>query len=135
MRIETTDASGESNGYLVPLWNVHEQDWIPDQVYLTVIAPHSQKGPHLHKKRCGRFVCIKGNVEIILRRALHPQCPGVYEHQWTGEDHGYGMIEVPPATGAALMNHSDEPAFVINMPTPAWLPDDQDEWPVEEWNP
>lgn len=139
MRVETKDEKGQHNGYVVTIWNCHEQDWRPDQVYLTVIAPRCQKGPHLHLKRCGRFVCIKGNVEIITRRGMDPKARHghwrLYERHWSGQNHDYKLVHVPPGTAAALINHEDEPAFVINMPTPAWKPDDQDEWPVEGWRP
>jgi dTDP-4-dehydrorhamnose 3,5-epimerase-like enzyme len=138
LKIQTKGADGQANGYLVPLWNVHEHDWAPDQVYLTVVAPGCTKGPHLHKKRHGRFFCIKGNVEIIERLydfGEHPARWSSYVSTLTGEDHDYAMVEVPPCMAAAIVNHGDTPALVLNMPTPAWTADDPDEWPVEDWNP
>lgn len=135
VRIETKDNQGKPNGYVLTLWNIHEQAWTPDQVYLTVIAPGCSKGPHLHKKRCGRFLCIQGNVTIIMRRYNHPQAEGLYYRYRTGEEHGYALVEVPPGTPVQLVNDGDEPAFVINMPSPAWRRDEPDEWPVENWNP
>ena len=136
MQIETKDATtGKLNGYLIPLWNCHEQDWRPDQVYVTVVEPACSKGPHLHKKRFGRFVCITGNVEIITRRAKHPETNGLYQRHLSGEDHDYALIEVPAGVPAEICNIDSIPAVVLNMPTPAWRPDDQDEWPVEDWNP
>ncbi len=138
MRIDTKDDSGNPNGYVITLWNKHEQDWTPQQVYLTVIAPHSQKGPHLHMKRCGRFVCIKGDVRVVKRVGDKDGTAtelSFYSRQHTGERLGHHMVEVPPGTPAALVNIGDEPAYVINMPSPAWREDDQDEWPVEGWSP
>ena len=51
-KIITKNKEGRSNGWLVPIFNVHD-DLIdaaqhPRQVYLTVIAPREVKGPHLH---------------------------------------------------------------------------------------
>lgn len=134
-RIETKDANGDPNGYLIPLWNKWEDAWVPDQVYLTVVAPHFSKGPHLHLQRRCRFKCVSGNVEIITREMKHPQTLGIYRNQWSGEDHDYALVQVAPKIPVQLVNHEDRPAFVINMPNPAWRPDNTDEWPVEEWRP
>jgi dTDP-4-dehydrorhamnose 3,5-epimerase-like enzyme len=135
MKIPTKGADGQPNGYVVPLWNIHEHDWAPDQVYLTVVEPGCTKGPHLHRKRYGRFVCIQGNVEIIRRMYGRPETEGIYFREWSGEDHEYALIPVPVGTPAAIINHGDTPALVINMPTPAWTKEDPDEWPVEDWSP
>ena len=138
MRIDTKDASGKQNGFILTLWNKHEQDWTPEQVYLTVIEPGKTKGPHLHMRRCGRFVCIKGNVEVVQRIGDKYGAPAphtIYLGMHTGERFGHRMVEVPPGTPAMLENSGDEPAYVINMPSPAWRADDPDEWPVEGWGP
>jgi hypothetical protein len=135
MKILTKDANGKENGYLVTLWNCNEHDWRPDQVYVTVIDVGCVNGPDLHRKRCGRFKCIAGNVEIITRRAKHPETNGLYQRQRSGDDYEYALIEVPPGVPSQIRNVDSVPAIVINMPTPAWRPDDQDEWKVEEWNP
>lgn len=75
-KIPTKGADGSENGYVVPIWNANEQPSLrPDQVYLTVVAPHLSKGPHLHKKRRGRFCCIKGNVRIVTRHKKR-KCQG-----------------------------------------------------------
>jgi dTDP-4-dehydrorhamnose 3,5-epimerase len=135
MRIETKGANGEPNGYLLTLWNTYEQDWRPEQVYLTAIAKGASKGPHLHKKRIGRFVCIKGAVAIITRTHKHPETNGVYHHTLIGPAYSTDVVEVPVGMPAELRNIGEGEALLINMPTPAWRPDDQDEWDVEEWNP
>jgi len=55
----TKDTSGNPNGYLVPVYNVHDHFFPhgqePQQVYLTVIGPRQVKGPHLHFIRTGCF--------------------------------------------------------------------------------
>ena len=128
--IPTRDESGDSNGYVIPIWNVLENDYRPDQVYLTAVAPRSVKGPHLHKVRTGRFTCITGNVTIVTR------IEGRYREDTIGEDHEYATIIVPTGVPAAIYNHSTEKtALVLNMPTPAWSPDNVDEWPVDDWSP
>jgi dTDP-4-dehydrorhamnose 3,5-epimerase-like enzyme len=126
----TVDSDGRYNGYLIPIWNALERpDLRPDQIYLTAVAPHSRKGPHLHRKRRGLFCCVKGDVAIRIRDA-----DGSYRIELTGALLGYGhLVEVPAGTPCALYNDTDEVALVLNMPAPAWSREDPDEWPVEGW--
>jgi dTDP-4-dehydrorhamnose 3,5-epimerase-like enzyme len=128
-RIRTKDANGNVNGWLLPLWNIHEQDWRPTQVYLTAVSPGGAKGPHLHKLRTGRFVCISGEVEIRMR---DPE--GYYCTDHTGEATHHPCIIVPAGWAAEIRNIGDKEALVLNFPDRAWRPDDQDEWPVENWS-
>jgi dTDP-4-dehydrorhamnose 3,5-epimerase-like enzyme len=124
-RIVTRDDRGQANGYLVPLYNVHEGFFKPgdepQQVYLTAVAPGTVKGPHLHLVRRGFFTCIKGNVLIVLRT------PEGYAEFLSGEDHEYLSVEIPTGIPAAIYNLGDEDALVLNLPRPAWTPDMNDE--------
>lgn len=127
-RIITKDNNGEDTGWLVPIFNVHDDflhpDQYPEQVYLTVIGVRNVKGPHLHKKRWGLFTCIRGNAKIVVRTGSG------YEEYYTGEEYNFRTIQVPAGTPAALQNIGDEEAFVLNMPAPSWHIDDQDDHPV-----
>jgi len=127
-KIVTKDKDGKENGFLVPIYNIHE-DFIPKerqphQVYLTVAAPKTVKGPHLHMKRWGHFTCLKGNIKIVVKTEEG------YEECYSGEDYEYTTIEVPAGVPSALQNIGDVDAYILNTPYPAWLPDDQDEYPV-----
>lgn len=127
-KIVTKNKKGNSNGWLVPIFNIHD-DFIntaqqPRQVYLTVIAPGEVKGPHLHLKRWGLFTCIRGNAKIVIR------AENGYEEYLTGEDYEFATIQVPAGIPAALQNIGDKEAYMLNMPSPAWRIDDQDEHPV-----
>jgi hypothetical protein len=53
-----------------------------------------------------------------------------YEEYLTGEDHDYATIQVPAGVPAAIQNLGDVDAYFLNMPSPAWHVDDQDEHPV-----
>ncbi len=127
-KIITKKKEGQSNGWLVPIFNVHDglidPAQHPHQVYLTVIAPQEVKGPHLHLKRWGLFTCIRGNAKIVVRTETG------YEEYFTGEDHEFATIQVPAGVPAALQNIGDEEAYMLNMPSPAWHVDDQDEHAV-----
>lgn len=127
-RIQTRDERGRVNGFLVPLFNVYDgrvaPAQYPEQVYLTVVKPGRTKGPHLHHKRWGLFACIKGDVRIVLRTEGH------YVSYASGEYSGFAVVQVPPGIPAAIQNVGSCDAYVLNMPTPAWRIDDQDEHPV-----
>ncbi|HXH73891.1 MAG TPA: WxcM-like domain-containing protein [Bacteriovoracaceae bacterium] len=128
-KIKTTSNNGKENGFLIPIINVHEKfvdeaQW-PKQVYCTVAAPQEIKGPHLHKKRWGLFTCIKGNVKIVIR------VDGKYEERFSGEDHNFATIQVPAGVPSALVNIGTTDAYILNMPSPSWHPDDKDDWDVE----
>jgi hypothetical protein len=125
----TKNNNGHVNGYLVPIYNIHEnffeKDKEPQQVYLTVISSHEIKGPHLHYIRTGCFTCIKGNARFILK--IHDK----YEIFYSGEDYEYLSIIVPTGVPAALQNLGQTDAFVLNMPNPAWTPEMKDEYSAD----
>ena len=121
----TKDENKEPNGFLVPIFNIHEGFFEsgkePKQVYLTVIGPRQIKGPHLHFIRTGCFTCIKGSVRFVLQTSKG------YQVFYSGESHEYRSVIVPTGVPAALQNLLDEDAYVINMPSPAWTPTMNDE--------
>jgi dTDP-4-dehydrorhamnose 3,5-epimerase len=121
----TKGYNGEANGFLVPLYNIHDQFFAPgkepQQVYLTTILPGTIKGPHLHFIRTGFFTCIKGNVRVVLK------ANNEYKVFYSGEDHNYLSIEVPTGVPAAIQCLGDEEAYLLNMPNPAWTTDMNDE--------
>ena len=126
--IPTNDQQGLVNGWVVPIWRADSGEPIA-QVYLTVVTPGKHKGPHLHRRRTGRFTCVAGNVEIVLRNG------DGYHVEKIGEDEGYATVAVPPGTAAEIRCLGDRPAYVLNMPDPAWSVEEPDEWPVTDWYP
>jgi dTDP-4-dehydrorhamnose 3,5-epimerase len=121
----TKDHANQPNGFLVPLFNIHDEFFEsgkePQQVYLTVIAPRQIKGPHLHFIRTGCFTCIKGNARFVLKTVEG------YQIFYSGEAHEYRSVIVPTGVPAALQNLGDDEAYVLNMPSPAWTPNMNDE--------
>jgi dTDP-4-dehydrorhamnose 3,5-epimerase len=124
-KFTTKTEQGEVNGFLVPLYNVHEKFFSagkePQQVYLTSVLPGMIKGPHLHFIRTGYFTCIRGNVRVVLKTGNE------YQVFYSGEDHQYTSIEVPTGVPAAVQCLGDQEAYMLNMPNPAWTPDMNDE--------
>lgn len=121
----TTNELGVPNGFLVPIYNIHDGFFPsgkePTQVYLTVINSREIKGPHLHFIRTGCFTCIKGNARFVLKTTQG------YEVVYSGEDYEYRSVIVPTGVPAALQNLGEEEAYVLNMPNPAWTSDMNDE--------
>lgn len=127
--IGTKDASGQPTGLVLPIWNsAYDTDYSPEQVYLTTIVEGGVKGPHLHLKRAGAFTCIKGDVLIVTREN------GEYRQMRCGDQWGYKTVHVAPGVPCALYNVGRGEAFVLNMPTPPWRHDDQDEHEVKDWS-
>ena len=75
-------------------------------------------------KRWGLFTCIRGNVRIVTRT------DGKFDQFFSGEEHGFATVQVPAGIPAALQNSGTTEAWVLNMPSPAWRVDDQDDHPV-----
>jgi dTDP-4-dehydrorhamnose 3,5-epimerase-like enzyme len=132
-RFDTKGADGQANGFLIPVYNVHEQflpaERAPQQVYLSVCGIGARKGPHLHQKRWGYLTCVRGNARVVAKFGDE------YVVAYTGQDHGYQTIEIPAGIPNCLENIGDVDAYIINTPSPAWRPEDPDEHPVTEWNP
>ncbi len=128
-KIKTKNSKGINNGFLVPIYNINEKFFPPGQepkqVYLTVITENEVKGPHLHYIRNGCFTCIKGNIRIVIK-----QVEG-YEEYMSGEDYDYQSVIIPKGTPAALQNIGSNDAYVLNMPSPAWNSEMNDEYTAD----
>ena len=124
-KFETKGDDEKANGFLIPIYNVHDGFFTegkePQQVYMTTILPGTVKGPHLHFIRTGFFTCIKGNVRVVLKT------DSGYQQFFSGEDHEFLSIEVPTGVPVAVQCIGDEEAYLLNMPNPAWTPDMNDE--------
>ena len=124
--IATFDKNDNNTGYLIPIFNNNDnflaQEDIPKQVYCTVVNVKSKKGPHLHFKRSGYFTCIKGNIKIVIKVEDN------YEEYFSGEDYNYRSIFVPAGFPVLIINIHSEKSYVLNMPSPAWHKDQNDDF-------
>lgn len=127
-KIITKNRFGKPNGFLVPIFNIHDgvisEGQYPKQVYLTTATPNEVKGPHLHMKRWQLYTCIQGNVRIVVR------LDGEYQEYYSGEDYDFATVQVPAGIPSAIVNIGDVEAYIINTPSHAWHVDDQDEHEV-----
>ena len=124
----TRDEAGQENGYLVPIYNIHDEFYIankhePKQVYMTSVFPQSKKGPHKHFIRQGCFVCVSGNVKVVIKQ------DDEFHDYFSGKDYDYQVIIVPRGVPALIVNESkNEEALLLNLPDPAWTADMNDEY-------
>ena len=70
-KITTRDGEGKINGFLVPIYNMHDgfiaEENSPKQVYLTVCDAGQIKGPYLHMKRWGSLPVSAVTSALLLR--------------------------------------------------------------------
>ncbi len=126
--IPTKAADGTPNGHLLLIHNDSQTDYRVAQVYATIVDPGCVKGPHLHLRRSGRFVCLKGEIKIVTRQW------DTYAEHSSGEFSGRNIICVPPGMAAAIYSVGDGPAMVLNMPDRPWTIEDPDDNPVTGWD-
>ena len=126
--IPTKDATGASNGHLIPIHSDALSDYRVAQVYVTTVNEGCMKGPHRHNRRSGRFLCLSGDVKIVTRTWT------TYKEHFSGQASGYNIVEVPPGVAAAIYNIGGGPAMVLNMPDKPWTKEDPDDQPVEAWD-
>lgn len=113
-KVTTYDLSKEENGFLIELFKSH--DGKKTEVYLTCAKPGAFKGYHEHNVRGSRYVCIKGSMKIIL------YVNGVREEHILTSNPPMRLF-IPPHVPTGLENISDEDAWLINYPDPAYDPD------------
>ena len=53
-----------------------------------------------------------------------------YRRYLSSEDHGFATIQIPVGVPAMIVNIGEEEAHLLNLSSPEWRPDDQDEHPV-----
>lgn len=105
--------SGIGNGRLIPML----KDETRTSVYMTIIAPRSFKGYHLHKIRTNRLICVKGCIEVKL------WVPGE-KHQTirTMFTDPSALLLIPTNVATGLKNNTDEEAWVLSFPDPPYDP-------------
>ncbi len=108
-RVETRDAAGMPNGFLVELC----KDGHKTLVYLTAAYPKAFKGFHLHTVRASRLVCIKGKMKITI---VENQV--AVEHVLDAK--APERLFVPTNVWIGYENVGEEEAWMINVPSPPY---------------
>jgi len=109
--VRTFGPDGSINGYLTELRKCGGLT----TAYLTVAYPDCFKGYHLHKVRESNYVCIRGEVTIILYTKY-----GRKEIMLGGNQGNKLNIPINIPTG--IRNDSREEAWLVNFPNPPYDP-------------
>src|SRR3990167_10963214 len=114
----------EENGFLIELF----KDGNKTVAYLSCAKPGAFKGYHLHRVRGARYVCVKGEMKIILYVNGKRE-----EHILSVENRK--RLYIPPNVPTGLENIGEEDAWLINLPDPPYDPslvDEQVDFTQEE---
>lgn len=111
-KVITKDSSGNENGFLIEL----TKDGKLTTSYLSCCYPGAFKGYHLHKVRQANYVCIRGELTVIM---YFPEGRKEVKLSAASPERLHIPINVP--TG--LRNDGDDEAWIINNPQPAYDPD------------
>ena len=117
--------TGEINGWLIPIYKDYESELEPPKfIYMTACEPLELKGPHLHNKRDGNFVCLKGEVVFIIKEK------DGYKEYFLSENKNK-LLHIPAGVPCAHINLSlDKECVILNFCSKAWHPDEPDDEPV-----
>lgn len=125
-KIETNE------GQLWPLyrdWDEWHHGYHPKMAYVTTIGPGQKKGPILHKERKYYITALSGN--LVLTCFLHE----TFQHYPLCDEKGRSKIAlIPEGVPIVLENFSKtDVATIINLPSKAWHPDNQDTYKFNSW--
>ena len=118
--VKTKDLDGNENGYLMEL----QKDGNKTTAYMTVCAANSFKGFHLHKVREANYVVLKGEITVIVWESNEEN--DSVERTIVTLSQG-DKIRIPTMCPTGLQNNSNEEAWIVNFPSPAYDPDLKDE--------
>lgn len=121
------------DGELFPVyrdWDEWHNGYVPKMAYISIMRPETKKGVILHKKRTAYITAISGN--IILEYANNKTLIQTILSDEIKNDHW--IIKIPPNVPIMLYNKSiNSQAIILNLPSPAWHPDDQDTYKFNDW--
>jgi dTDP-4-dehydrorhamnose 3,5-epimerase-like enzyme len=117
-KVITKDNSNKENGFLIEL----KKDGNKTSSYLTVAYPGCFKGYHLHRERAANYVCISGEVEVIMYSLKEDKVLKEAVHLTQGDS-----LHIPSMVATALNNMSNKEAWIVNFPEPFYDPDYKDE--------
>lgn len=125
-KIETGD------GALFPIyrdWDEWHDGYVPKMSYVTTINPEVTKGPILHKKRRHYITALTGIIRLSCLIDGELQ-----SYMLLDEEKQSRIALIPENTPITLENlSSSEVATVLNLPSRAWHPDDEDTYKFQNW--
>lgn len=111
-KVATKDMNGNENGFLIEL--VKQGNHTVS--YLSCCFPGAFKGYHLHKVREANYICVRGELTVIM---YYPT--GRKEVKLTAANPM--RLNIPTYVPTGLRNDGTEEAWIINNPSPAYDPE------------
>ena len=109
------------NGELTVIW----RNWdkiikTPEMVYVNSVNPGEIKGPHIHKNRTSYFLCLQGEMIIVIRDKNEKY------HEIETNSTESKLISVSNGTPAAIINPSKNISKILVLADVAWKPNDNE---------
>ena len=118
----------DERGYLMEILRDDDEMFIKfGQVYISTCNPGIIKAWHAHEKQCDSFCVIKGTAKIGLWDG-RPDSP-TYGQTATLilSELEPKLVQIPPLVWHGQMCLSDEPSYLLNIPTEHYVYDQPDE--------
>jgi dTDP-4-dehydrorhamnose 3,5-epimerase len=100
------------------------------QVYMTTAQPGVVKAWHFHKKQTDHFVCVHGQMKVVLYDAREGSPTNGIINEFVIGDHAPFLIEIPHLVYHGFKCISTVEAIVINYTTEIYNYKDPDEFRI-----
>ncbi len=101
------------------------------QVYMTTAFPGVVKAWHYHKKQTDHFVCVKGQMKVVLYDSREDSATKGMVNEFVIGDHAPFLIEIPNLVYHGFKCISDTEAIVVNYTTECYDYKNPDEYRVD----
>jgi len=101
------------------------------QVYMTTAYPGVTKAWHYHKKQTDHFVCVRGQMKVVLYDAREGSPTKGQVDVFVIGDHSPYLIEIPNGVYHGFKCISDYEAIVVNYTTECYDYRNPDEFRVD----
>lgn len=121
-----------NDGIMMPIyrdWDSWHDNYVPKMLYATTIKPGVRKDVILHKCRQAFITAIVGSVMLEFKHGK----ADVQKLSLKNDDRAI-IVKIPANVPIVLENTSDIEAIIINAPSPAWHPDNQDTIKFSSWD-
>lgn len=133
MKVKNIQKIKTVDGHMIPIY----RDWDhstneghkPQMVYATAVDPKIRKDIILHQKRTSYMTCIQGIVKIDLMKDDVISTVLLDAEK----DNEINMVIIEPGIPIQIENLGENRSIIINCPSPAWHPDDQDTLKFKDW--
>lgn len=119
-RVATYGQNGKENGFLMELL----KEGRGTKAYLTSVFPGSFKGYHLHRVRETNYVAVRGKMHVVLYTR---QDQSWRRAEYVLDSARGDTLHIPVNVATGFESATDEEAWMINFPEPAYDPELKDE--------